>query len=56
MSGFLKDKLRYPGAMIAVPTATQNIPFVGVRGKYGKINETHRIFMLIMRCVSLHYF
>jgi len=21
--------------MIAVPTATQNIPFVGVRGKYG---------------------
>lgn len=25
--------------MIAVPTAAQNIPFVGVRGKYGKINE-----------------
>jgi len=32
----LKIFVRYCGAMIAVPTATQNIPLAGVRGKYGK--------------------
>ena len=36
--------------MIAVPTAAQNIPFAGVRGKYGKLlklTAPHFCFMKI---------
>ena len=54
MRGFWDKHIRYCGAMIAVPTATQNIPFVGERGKYGKqIKLTHRIFVLCKFAVCL---
>ena len=50
MRGFWDKHIRYCGAMIAVPTATQNIPFVGERGKYGKLiklTAPHFCFMKI---------
>lgn len=39
--------------MIAVPTATQNIPFVGVRGKYGKLKSKSEVMSRLCVLQSL---